>query len=73
MSAQIDKRNPKLGRQRLNGYPAATGWLLYKDGRKGVLSEWFIGADPKRDNQESLEAHLQKHFPGAVLIAWDVQ
>ncbi len=56
----------------LSDYPPMTAHLRYRDG-SGKVKDWFIGADPKRDNEETLRSHLHKHLPAAELVAWAIK
>jgi len=53
-------------------YPPMTACLHYRDG-SGKVKDWFIAADPKRDNAETLTAHLRKHLPAAELVGWAIK
>ncbi len=62
----------KLPQSALAAYPSMTACIQYRDGT-GNLKNWFIAADPKRDDEETLRAHLHRHLPAAELVAWAVK
>lgn len=56
----------------LNDYPSNTGCIRYRDG-SGKVKDWFIGAIPGRDNEETLREHLKRHLPAAEFIGWVIK
>lgn len=56
----------------LDDYPPMTGLIRYRDGC-GKVKDWFLGAHPEKDNEETLKAHLHKHLPAAEFIGWAIK
>lgn len=56
----------------LDDYPPGTAVIRYKDG-SGKVKDWFIGANPARDDEEAIAAFLHKHLPAAEFIGWSIK
>jgi len=50
----------------LDKFPDNTAIIRYKE--NGVIGDWAIGADPKKDNEETMRDHLRKWRPNAEFI-----
>jgi hypothetical protein len=55
--------------KKLNAFPKNTGAIRYST-LNGIIKDWFIGADKRRDNEETLRNHLLDNIPGATFLGW---
>ncbi len=58
--------------QKLIEYPANTACIQYRDG-SGKVKDWFLGANPKHDNETTLRDHLRRSLPAAEFIGWAIK
>ncbi len=56
----------------LNEYSGNTACIRYRDG-SGKIKDWFIGAIPGEDNEETLREHLRRSLPAAEFIGWVIK
>ncbi len=61
----------KLPMSVLNSYPTRTACLEVSI--NGRTEKWFIGANPKKDNEKTLTEHLKIHSPKSKLIGWVIK
>jgi hypothetical protein len=64
--------NIRLHDSVLDDYGPMTACLHYRDG-SGKVKDWFIAADPNKDNEETLRAHLHRYLPNAELVGWAIK
>lgn len=56
----------------LDGYSENTACIRYRDG-SGREKDWFVGASPGTDNEESLREHLRGYLPAAEFVGWAIK
>jgi hypothetical protein len=56
----------------LDDYEHGTACIHYRDG-SGKVKDWYIGADPVKDNEETLRAHLHRYLPAAEFVGWAIK
>lgn len=66
------RRSHVLPPEILSDYPCGTACIRYRD-KRGVMKDWFIGADWKKDNETTLRDHLKRHLSDAEFIGWAIK
>ena len=56
----------------LDGYAENTACIRYRDG-SGRVKDWFVGASPDTDSEESLREHLRGYLPAAEFVGWVIK